>query len=718
MAKKKPKSSKGKAGGRKRAKPDKKSQAATPADTSPRGLAQELMHQAYNLDDPDQQADLAQKAMALDPAAVDPYILLAELAPATKEALRLYEQGVAVGQRALGVGSLNTDTPEAWSFLRARRGVAFSLWLLGRRDEAITQAGELLRLDPNDFPGLRYTVLGWLLSQDRDADAVQLLARYPDDESAAWTYTRVLVSFRQHGDTPETLKRFKRARKSNKHVPGYLLGDKEPPEDMPDHYVPGAPSEAVQYVGGFLAAWRGTAGALDFLRQAIQAGRKNQAGLPAAVGPDGASKKRLRKLEQRTEVWQVDCRRLPAWTEDGGRPVRPWLVLVINLGSEQVIGNNTSGQDPTPELIWDTLAQAIQQPLMDTPHRPTEIQYTAGRCWETLVAHLAEIDVRLTPHPALAEMDQVFPQLIERLVGQTEPGLLDVPGVTPDLVSRFYDAAASYYQQAPWRRVGYEAAIEVRCDKFHSGPWYGVVMGQTGLTFGLALYEDLDVLRKMWTEDASNEENARRTVGTSVTFGNPTEIPVTDLDAAERYSWKVARPDAYPTIFHKERGLSMRPPLAWELELMEGCLRALPDFVRHRTQDDTTPEQLTVSAGTGTLTLTLAWVGEDTSVAPIRRPVQEDSERDDLLEAAMDKWSAIQKAYRDFAEKQPIILYDIQEERIYAYPYKEFKADLSKRSQGMLEVQYRDAKRDNKIVVFVRDNEQRRLVSFSLELEE
>ena len=32
----------------------------------------------------------------------------------------------------------------------------------------------------------------------------------------------------------------------------------------------------------------------------------------------------------------------------------------------------------------------------------------------------------------------------------------------------------------------------------------------------------------------------------------------------------------------------MRPPLAWELELMEGCLRAIPDFIaKHRPGGDT-----------------------------------------------------------------------------------------------------------------------------------
>lgn len=83
-----------------------------------------------------------------------------------------------------------------------------------------------------------------------------------------------------------------------------------------------------------------------------------------------------------------------------------------------------------------------------------------------------------------------------------------------------------------------------------------------------------------------------------------------DLEAARRHDWQVARPDAYPEVFHKERGLSMRPPLAWELELMEGCLRAVPEFVSRHLQDDPTRGTMTVPAASGPLTLALSWVGE------------------------------------------------------------------------------------------------------------
>jgi len=63
------------------------------------------------------------------------------------------------------------------------------------------------------------------------------------------------------------------------------------------------------------------------------------------------------------------------------------------------------------------------------------------------------------------------------------------------------------------------------------------------------------------------------------------------------------------------------------------------------------------------------------------------------------------------------MLFDMQERRIYAYPYEDFKSDLTKKSQTILEKQYKDAILDNKVVVFIRDDEQEKLVSSSYNLE-
>lgn len=90
---------------------------------------------------------------------------------------------------------------------------------------------------------------------------------------------------------------------------------------------------------------------------------------------------------------------------------------------------------------------------------------------------------------------------------------------------------------------------------------------------------------------------------------------------------------------------------------------------------------------------------------------------DYLLDAAQEHWATIRMMYERFADKRPVMLFDIEEQRVYAYPYTEFTKELSERSQQSLKKQYEEAIRENGIVVFVRDNERRRLVSFLLDWE-
>jgi hypothetical protein len=124
----------------------------------------------------------------------------------------------------------------------------------------------MLRLNPGDNQGVRYTLAGFLLFLDRDDDLARLLQQYPDEGSVAWAYTKALLAFRQHGDKSEAQKLLKQARKTNKHVPAYLLGEKFPSAEQPAYYSPGDENEALEYVGSFLSGWKSTPGAIAWLR--------------------------------------------------------------------------------------------------------------------------------------------------------------------------------------------------------------------------------------------------------------------------------------------------------------------------------------------------------------------------------------------------------------------------------------------------------------------
>ena len=361
-------------------------------------------------------------------------------------------------------------------------------------------------------------------------------------------------------------------------------------------------------MGGALGAWKAAPGVMSWLKGNEPATKKKPGKAPTSRGPLAEVKKRLQRVSQVFEVWQADSRPLPSWIEEAGERFRPWMMLVTSRSNDLVLAHEIVQEPPSADLIWDTLAKAIQKPMTGRPHRPTELQVRPDPRWDELKPHLDEIGIDCVPVDALDQLDFVFEALGKEMARDAPPGLLEMPGITPEQVAGFYRAAAEFYRKAPWRSLGYESALKVESDKFESGPWYAVVMGQSGLTFGVALYDNLDLLKRMWAGKLSDEENARETVALTVTFGDETEVPIADLEIGRRHGWEVAGPEAYPSIFRKERGLTMRPPLSWELELMEGCLRALPMFVVRQPLDDPSPLSVTVPVASGTLGLVLSWV--------------------------------------------------------------------------------------------------------------
>lgn len=164
---------------------------------------------------------------------------------------------------------------------------------------------------------------------------------------------------------------------------------------------------------------------------------------------------------------------------------------------------------------------------------------------------------------------------------------------------------AHFFEQAPWKKTG-ERPIQVVCSQFESSPWYAVIMGQGGMTRGMVLYDQLETLLRVQQGNQSEEENARLTAGLTVVFGEKDDLVPQDIEAFGQHGWRVAGPDAYPSVYRMEPGLSMRPPLAWEVQLLEGCLRGISEFVRKKTRR-LAPLDIAVPSAAGELALVLSW---------------------------------------------------------------------------------------------------------------
>ena len=83
-----------------------------------------------------------------------------------------------------------------------------------------------------------------------------------------------------------------------------------------------------------------------------------------------------------------------------------------------------------------------------------------------------------------------------------------------------------------------------------------------------------------------------------------------------------------------------------------------------------------------------------------------------------EQWDSITRMYNQFAEEHPIMVVDVKEGEILAYPYDRFLTLLDRRSQMDLEQQYQRAVLNHHMVLFVRDVDQNAFLSYSLQLED
>jgi hypothetical protein len=245
--------------------------------TTPLEEAQQLVYDAAEKTGARRVA-LARRALKTSPDCADAYVMLAEAASERgdqEEALALYQQGFYAGERALGVERFSRDVGRFWDvietrpYMRARMGLAVTLWMLGDVYEAINHAQALIQLNAADDQQIRFLLVNWLLTVDEDEEALYLLAQFPEDEGALRAYTLALLAFRDYGWTPEASKALRDAVVLNPHVPPYLLELTPMPEELPSSPAPdderAEEIEALYYVVSAREAWLATDDAMEWL---------------------------------------------------------------------------------------------------------------------------------------------------------------------------------------------------------------------------------------------------------------------------------------------------------------------------------------------------------------------------------------------------------------------------------------------------------------------
>jgi len=83
----------------------------------------------------------------------------------------------------------------------------------------------------------------------------------------------------------------------------------------------------------------------------------------------------------------------------------------------------------------------------------------------------------------------------------------------------------------------------------------------------------------------------------------------------------------------------------------------------------------------------------------------------DKIEEIGDK---VYRFYKLSSRDDLVMFYSMKEDRLYSYIYKEFYDSLNKKSKMILRKQFKEAKAENKIVLFINDEIRCKLKSFTI----
>ena len=89
---------------------------------------------------------------------------------------------------------------------------------------------------------------------------------------------------------------------------------------------------------------------------------------------------------------------------------------------------------------------------------------------------------------------------------------------------------------------------------------------------------------------------------------------------------------------------------------------------------------------------------------------------DPYLNLIDEQWDNITKTYDVFRKKKPIIEYNLDDNKIYAYPAMEYINSLSVKTKNELKNKYMKVCDNNEFLLLIRDEKNKKFRSYTFEL--
>jgi hypothetical protein len=314
------------------------------------------------------------------------------------------------------------------------------------------------------------------------------------------------------------------------------------------------------------------------------------------------------------EIWEVGRRALDVPVADLTRKgERPEVLLVVQTGDEGgiVLGDATTSSAPSAVLV-DIVARAMREPLLGQPRRPEVIRVGSPAEAELLATAPAMTGVALEVAGQLDALARVHAQMELQLSGLNSDYRMQATRAGETLstegLQAFFRTARQFYREAMWEAYGDEVVFELTMQTAHgvSKTLYGIIIGELGQEFGLALYPSLEALQQFynasleylyldqladlgqpitpkrpasaqWQREAEAMADLLHVSTLCLTYTPQRDVPPPLVEEAKHCKLPVASKSAFPLVMRTGQG-GMRAATATELADMCVAMGAIMDW--------------------------------------------------------------------------------------------------------------------------------------------
>lgn len=272
--------------------------------------------------------------------------------------------------------------------------------------------------------------------------------------------------------------------------------------------------------------------------------------------------------------------RSPALLLDASAGNAPQLLLWVEQPGGLIVASELRDGDGPALRFADTLAQAIESPLVGVSRHPPRVRVDDEALASELRAAFVDLEVVVAPTP---ELDELAEMLFEGL-GAAAPASYLAGGHEPTSVAALFASAEALWSAAPWQSVDDELLFRVDVPELAvAGAALSVIGGQSEVR-GIVLFASHAVHDAFFAEPPGDAGPDVEASALSLTFAPGAELPPAMTREVAQHGWPVASALAYPLPDHRDQIGAYLPLSPRDLRLLTVAAGGLAALCReHRS---------------------------------------------------------------------------------------------------------------------------------------